>query len=270
MAQHVEQKPPVSRRRGNERKLEILTVARAVFSERGYENTSVSEIAARVGVVEGAIYKHFATKRDLLFEAMCAFYRPVIEQTREQLSGIQGARNRLRFLIWRQLRGFAEEPGVCRLIIQDIRPRRDYQESIVHELNRESTSLTSSVLDEGVRSGEFKRDLPITMVRDLIFGGIEHIAWKSLSGRQELDIDATADDLTRVVLGGIAESLPQPECHALAPESPAVLTGDGSGGRASPESSLSAERRRLNSQLDRLETLLDRIAAGDAAGGGGS
>ncbi len=238
MAGQSSQTSAAPRRRGRERKREILLAAREVFSAKGYENTSVADIAAKVGIVEGAVYKHFATKRDLLFEAMCTFYRPIVEQTREQLAGIQGTRNRLRFIIWRQLRGFAEEPGICRLIIQDIRPRQDYKDSVVHELNRESTSLLLSVIEDAIAAGEFRSELAPQVVRDLIFGGIEHIAWKTLSGRGPLEIDRLAGDLTDFIVR--------------------AMDSDGAEPRTTAETRQST---RLQAQVDRLEKLLDRFEA---------
>jgi len=230
---------------GAERKREILTAARAVFANRGYEQTSIAEIAAKVGVVEGAIYKHFATKRELLFEAMCTFYRPLIEQTREQLAGIHGTRNRLRFVIWRQFKGFVEEPGICRLIIQDIRPRQDYPESIVHELNRESTSLVLGIIEEAIERGEFRSDLPATMVRDVIYGGIEHVMWKALSGRGSVDIDRLADDLTDLIVCGVGAR---------------NTSIDASESAAAQARSTARENELLETRVERLETMLQALA----------
>ena len=56
-------------RRGADTRREILVVARRMFGERGFGRTSMSDIAAEVGVVEGALYKHFPGKRELLLEA---------------------------------------------------------------------------------------------------------------------------------------------------------------------------------------------------------
>lgn len=49
----------------------ILAAALALFSQKGFEASSMREIAADVGVTQGAIYKHFAGKEGLL-EAICA------------------------------------------------------------------------------------------------------------------------------------------------------------------------------------------------------
>jgi len=50
------------------RKLAILREATRLFAEKGYDATPVAEIARAAEVSEGAIFRHFATKEDLLFQ----------------------------------------------------------------------------------------------------------------------------------------------------------------------------------------------------------
>lgn len=50
------------------RKLAILREATRLFAEKGYDATPVSEIAGAAGVSEGAIFRHFDNKEDLLFQ----------------------------------------------------------------------------------------------------------------------------------------------------------------------------------------------------------
>ncbi|MGN9757740.1 TetR family transcriptional regulator [Streptomyces sp. SD31] len=56
--------PPSSRpRRGREL---VLTAATALFHERGYDATSMSDIADRLGVTKAALYRHVTSKAELL------------------------------------------------------------------------------------------------------------------------------------------------------------------------------------------------------------
>lgn len=219
-------------RRGEARRREILDAAREVFSTRGFEQTSMAEIAAKVGVVEGALYKHFGSKRELLFETTRAFYEPLIAATARELATIHGTRNRLRYVIQRHLQSFVDHPALCRLIMHEIRPYSDYFDSVVRELNRKTTSQVVTILDEARLAGELRPDVRPALVRDVIFGGIEHVAWKALAGRGTLDVNAVAEDLTQLVLSGVQ------------------MTADG---HATP----GGELRRLRAQVDRLERLID-------------
>jgi AcrR family transcriptional regulator len=47
----------------------ILKTARQLFGDRGFENTTIDDIAVAAGVAKGAIYHHFKTK-EALFEAV--------------------------------------------------------------------------------------------------------------------------------------------------------------------------------------------------------
>jgi AcrR family transcriptional regulator len=216
-------------RRGADRRKEILDVAREIFSEKGFERTSMAEIAAKVGVVEGALYKHFGGKRELLFEATRAFYEPLIAATTEELLGVRGAKNRLRFVIFRQLQAFVRHPEMCRLIIQDIRPHDDYYGSVVRELNKKSTSAVIGILEQARNDGELTADISLPLVRDVIFGGIEHMAWRALAGRGTLDVERQAEQLTQLIWNGLGPR----DAEAGAPA--------------------------LQAQIDRLETLLNKL-----------
>ncbi len=193
-----QREPRTGRRSG-----EILAVAREMFARRGYDGTSVSDIAGAVGVADGAIYRYFPSKRAVLYEVIRQFYEPVIVMAAENVVGIGDVRQQFRYLIWLQVRAFTEEPELCRLIIAEVRPMEDYYESEIAELNRRYTSLLVDVVTRGQREGVFRADVDATMVRDLVYGGIEHIAWGAVTGRADIDAGAVADDLTRLLCAGL-------------------------------------------------------------------
>lgn len=58
---------------------EISAVAAELFSEQGYEQTSLREIAERLGITKAALYYHFPSKVELL----SSLVEPLIEDLRE-------------------------------------------------------------------------------------------------------------------------------------------------------------------------------------------
>ncbi len=197
---------PAPRRARADRVDEILAAARDLFCEKGYEQTAVSEIAARIGVVEGLIYKYFDSKRALLLNVLAHWYEEMFGDYARDLSTTLGARARLHLLIWRHLRSVRDHPLLCRLMFLEVRSERDYRGSDLHGLNRRYTRLLTDVLEEGVSSGELRSDLPLALLRDMVYGGIEHHAWNYLCGRGALDIDSTAEQIATLICEGIAST----------------------------------------------------------------
>jgi len=185
---------------------EIEAAARAVFSKRGYDGASISEIAAKAGVVEGTIYKYFENKRDLLLKVVERWYLGMIGDYAAELPGIVGSRNRLRFVIWRHLRSIKDNPDLCRLVFNEVRSGDDYFQNVVYRLNRRYTDVLLQILREGAEQGELRADLPLALVRDMVYGAIEHHVWGYLSGRGDLDVDHTADQLADLLFGGIGQA----------------------------------------------------------------
>lgn len=186
------------------RERDILDAARTVFCKNGYDGAAISDIAARAGVVEGTIYKYFKNKRDLLVRVVEQWYRSMVEDYVAQLRGQTGVRNRLRFVIWRHLATIHDEPDLCRLVFREIRSSEEYRATTVAAWNRRYTQVALDIIREGVDSGELRSDIPSRLVRDLIYGSIEHYTWSYLNGSAEFDPTVVADLLTDLIYRSIA------------------------------------------------------------------
>ena len=75
------EKKPKLLRRGPDRRRQIIAAASELFAHKGFEGTSIREIAAASGVLSGSLYYHFPSKEDLLFtvhqESLTAMRREV-------------------------------------------------------------------------------------------------------------------------------------------------------------------------------------------------
>lgn len=191
------------------READIMAAAQKVFCDKGYGNALTAEIADRAGVVEGTLYRYFPTKRDLLIRVVEHWYEQIFADYDTQLRRISGTWNRLRFMIWRHLAVLHGDRAMCRLIFNELRSWPEYRETVVFDLNRRYTQRTLTIIEEGIASGEFSRDVPLRIVRDMIYGGIEHHAWAYLRGEGEFSPDAAADAITEFVYRGLASTAPR-------------------------------------------------------------
>ena len=128
-------------------------------------------------MVEGTLYRYFPTKRDLLVKVVEEFYQDIFSDYEAQLQGVRGTWNRLRFMIWKHLSVMHKDPDMCRLIVHELRPWPQYRQSSIFTLNQRYTQSTLAVVREGIDNGEFRDDVPLRIVRDMIFGGAEHHTW---------------------------------------------------------------------------------------------
>lgn len=202
------------------RQAELLDAAAQIFREKGYHDTSTSEIAERAGVVEGTIYRYFATKRDLLNMVVERAYEEAIADFETQLQGITGTWNRLRFLIWRHLKTIHDDPALSRLVQYEIKGDPEYRSSRVFELNRIYTRRTVEIIENAIREGEFESDVPISIIRDMIYGCIEHNTWSYVRGEGTLDAGKIADHITNMVFRGLVP--PQRQTEKPAPVADAL------------------------------------------------
>lgn len=185
---------------------DIMRTAREVFCAKGYSEAVISEIAEKIGIVEGTIYRYFPSKRDLLIEVAEDWYEDMLADYDEQLKGISGTRNRLRFLVWRHLKVMHDDQAMCRLVMGELRVGPEYRKTSVFELNRQYTRRTIGIIKDAMDAGEFRPDIPLTMVRDMIYGGVEHHTWAFLRGEGDFSPDQAADDIIDIIYRGLVKT----------------------------------------------------------------
>lgn len=183
------------------RAAEILAAAREVFLEKGFDRASVSEIATKVGVVESLVYSYYPSKRELLNSVMRGMYEPLIWDLEDKFSRLQGVRSRMRFLIWRHMRVYVEEPNLSRLVLHEVRTGPEYFQSVLHDLHVRYTAFLLRTVQEAIEDGELRADTDVELLRSMVYGGIEHRMWGTLFGRGTVDVETMADRYTSMVLG---------------------------------------------------------------------
>lgn len=171
----------------------IMAAARTTFSDKGYEAAVMADIAAQAGLSEAALYKFFSSKRDLFISVIEQWYDELIAQIEAELPNIDGALPRLEFLLQQHLRTFADEPGLCRAMLQEARTMPDYVGGRFQECNRRYTGFMLKTLKAGAAEGVVRNDLPAVFLRDAIFGAVEHHAFGYLTGRGRMNVQKMTD-----------------------------------------------------------------------------
>lgn len=114
--------PPAARRRlsAADRRTAILSAALEVFSERGFHEASLEDVASRGGVSKALIYEHFDSKRDLERALLETNVHELLGRVTAAIAAAETEEERLRAGIDAFL-GFVEErPVAFRLLFRNV------------------------------------------------------------------------------------------------------------------------------------------------------
>lgn len=106
--------------RAPERRRQLLEVAANLFAERGYRGATTAELAARAGVAEPILYRHFESKLDLFLTLVDEVGAEVIRVWSDRLEGVDEPARRLHVLLEGNPATDARGQGVYRVIFHAI------------------------------------------------------------------------------------------------------------------------------------------------------
>lgn len=90
---------PALRERYDRRRAEVVVRAANVFAARGYDQTSVPDLAESLGIAAGGLYHYFAGKEELLIAICDQLMDPLLAQAEELCRGSEPAEAQLRALV---------------------------------------------------------------------------------------------------------------------------------------------------------------------------
>lgn len=204
--------------KAEQRVRDILRVGREVFAERGFERATTTEIAERLGVSEATVFTYFRGKRELCMRVIADWYDEIIGEIETGLPREASVREQLEFMVHTHLRLFLiQGTGLCALVLSE--GRRSGDDKLGDgfggfvELQRRYTAPLMDLLARGQASGELRADIPLRLLRSLVFGPMEHMLWEVILTGRQIDTDASARDL--VALLWPALQAPDQELHNL-------------------------------------------------------
>jgi AcrR family transcriptional regulator len=182
-------------RRPDERPSELLEAALRIFAERGYANTRLEDIAAAVGVTKGTIYHYFATKEDLLLQAIEDSHERAFLPLEDVVRSRRGPLSATIRLFLRRAFGSLDETrlSVLTLLVQGV--AREVPHVYVRWLEKgpvRGWEVLAELIEDGKASGEFRVDVDSEVVARVTMSGlILQLAWQQFAdGAPSVAIDA--------------------------------------------------------------------------------
>jgi len=178
-----------------------------LFRDRGFDATSVSDIARALGLTKAGLYHHFDSKEALLFEIMMFGLDKVRDEVILPVRAISDPEERLRQLITRHARITTRGQGAVAHLQDEIRALPPPARKQVEHRMRVYFDLVRGTLEELQAAGRLC-DVDPTVATFSLIGMILWLPrWFRQDGR--LTQDHVAENIANLALGGLVAVPPR-------------------------------------------------------------
>jgi AcrR family transcriptional regulator len=164
----------------------LLDVAVATFNERGYDATSMEELATRLGVTKSAIYHHVPGKVELLRLALDRALDALFAVTEEPGATSGPAIERLEHVVRGSVRVLAAELPFVTLLLR-VRGNSPVEQAALQRRRRFDRVVTDLVR-AAEEEGDVRPDVDPAVTSRLLFGTVNSLTeWYRPDGGQSAD-----------------------------------------------------------------------------------
>ncbi|WP_433326486.1 TetR/AcrR family transcriptional regulator [Spirillospora sp. CA-294931] len=187
----------------SERRDHLVRLAAELFAEKGFQATTVRNIADEAGILSGSLYHHFDSKESIVDEILSGFFREIMASYRGVLDRGEGPRETIDGLV-RIAYGTLEPHRAAITVMQNdwnyLRGMERF--AYLTQSEAEVEKIWVDTIRAGQEQGLFRDDidpkLTYRMIRDTIWVAVR---WFKPGGR--LDAQGLADHYLKVMFDGI-------------------------------------------------------------------
>jgi AcrR family transcriptional regulator len=153
----------------------LIEVATRLFAERGFESTSVQSIVDEAGVTKGALYHHFGSKDELLYE----IYAGVLRIQTAHLEHFAAAEGPIADRVHAAAADVVETTiaslDEATIFFRSMHQLAPEQRAKVRAERRRYHDRFCRMIKQGQQDGIFRDDVPADLVVDYHFGAVHHL-----------------------------------------------------------------------------------------------
>jgi AcrR family transcriptional regulator len=184
-----------------DRAQEIYLTAAQMFVERGFESTSLTDIAVALSITKAGLYYYFESKQELLYRIVTLGLDSVKNEVLDPAREIGDAEQRLKFIISNHARLAAEGNHAVIIISHEINALSFTQREAVLKRRRDYFEFVRDTLVE-LQKDEKLYDIDITTATFTLFGMILWLSrWFRPNGK--LSVEKVSRDVCEMALKGL-------------------------------------------------------------------
>lgn len=185
----------------NERLAEVYRTAAQIILRKGYDATSINDIANALGMTKAGLYHYINGKKELLFDIMNFGLDELDEEVATPACSIADLSARLRFIITSHAQLVTRGQGAITILVDEITALPPAQNRIITRRKREYFNRLREILNELKAAGKLN-DVDTTAATFSLLGMVN---WLSRWFRQDGDLtqEQVAEQIAKIALHGL-------------------------------------------------------------------
>lgn len=168
----------------SKRQIQIIEAALEIIATIGIQNLTIKTLAAKIDVTEGALYRHFSSKNEIL-GGIADLFKTSSTETLDRIvqSQLTGGEKIKAFLLDRSQQ-FVQNPTLVQVMFsEEMFKDNDELKKKVHETMQAHRKLLNEAILEGQKTGQIRKDVSPQHLFTVIMGAFRLMVtrWK-LSG----------------------------------------------------------------------------------------
>jgi TetR/AcrR family transcriptional regulator, fatty acid metabolism regulator protein len=183
----------------------ILRAAIRVFSQNGYFNSKVADIAKEAGIADGTVYLYFKSKEEILHSIFDRAMEEFISEGRKEIDGIAEPDKRLRRIAQLHLEKLGEDRDLAIVFQVELRGSIKFMREFSAAGFAEYLEIIHQTIVEGQKAGVFRKNLNPTVCSKILFGALDEMVTNWILSPKPYPLAPLADTVLEVFFDGIIE-----------------------------------------------------------------
>lgn len=182
----------------------IIQAAIKVFSQKGFFNSKVADVAKEADVADGTIYLYFKNKDDVLLSIFEHSMDHFISLMKNELSSIEAPEDKLTKFIEVHLASVQKNQDLSQVLQVELRSSTKFMKEYRAEKFFEYLGILEDIIEEGQKQNTFRTELSPEILRRAVFGSLDEISLEwLLMKRKRYSMKGAAEQLSSILLNGL-------------------------------------------------------------------
>lgn len=189
-----------------EKQVNIITAAIELIAEKGIQQLTIKNLSKKIGTAEGAIYRHFDSKFEILLGILKLFRQNKDETLRSLIAKEPSSLQKLESLLSARFRQFSTNPAIAAVIFsEEIFQNEKPLANEVYEIMKESQKAIETIILKGQSEKQLREDISAEQLTLLITGALRLLVTKWRLSNFSFDLQIEGQKLWKSIFKIVSE-----------------------------------------------------------------